>query len=1302
MKRSVRFLLFFLSVVLLGSYLLCAVGAQGMTKREAVDALHELVNKHYAEKTGVSAQTISEVQSVVLGYYGRASLVGCTDTEAVLLYRKGQAAGVLSWIYYTHPEVHPAEGEDAEENAIYSVYVTQRGIVDGKEESELGFFVSDGEGEPAVYACYTRLLDAIYAQRIRGLRQGAGESEAALAMLDNAVACLLGGEGAVEDTENPTPSYADEDAENYRVYFEKVRQAVVRQRERDAAAEQLLAAYNALFAPDAPYVSLGEIDNGAVADFCEGLRSAETVAQMNGLLLRALNGESADTEAGSGERAGLLAQAADGCSAYTKQYLGGTLSVRVSSVVASATSAGRIAELAESCFGGAYRLGLAKAQAKDTLAERADAMSELPQAQRDTLAELLSEYNAASGCFDRCETVEAVTAQSERAACRLAWLAEYLAALADMETVIADFPSAGLSEVRTAYARRLRLLYDEVAHAIGEGEERDLSESRRALMVLITEAEAQAYRQRHAVFGEDGYVADGIAEAALAAALGDADKLSAEAQALLSDSLTDALGAYKACLAKTVAQMIPSDAVYAEWQKLATGVRHTLCERLSALLPNGDADTPYAEWLASADSILGKAEAAGRVLAVYREKLGGGFDLRRTDMNEVAVEATNGILQTVDGDEEEIAEEAVSRLEQLADLALSERAAQAQAAIGAQAERLAQTIGGYRYLSRADREAFLTELAELRRESEERIAAAEAVGAVVLAEREGTEALARLAERVGEKEMAACVSFVKQALRDSYTESDYSAERLLAIRDVTDACKEALAGAKDVAECEALLADALAAIEAIPNLLEDALSAGEARLKEVYERLLLRQALYSEEKLAELHGLYTDTLAKIRSMSEVADALALTEAVEAAVSAMAALPISRVVTDDGIFTDTDKPALPDGYDPGVSGYFGEIACENGLPSDVSLTVTCTTDTDIAETLKAAAKARKIYLADGSAVSAEVWKLLKNCYVSAAMSIRPSRELTTSGGLYRVSLLLPERVMASAVIGVVFVREDGSAEFFPITSEDGVLRFDTSHFSNFYLVSESSVNLVPWIVLLCVIIFCEALALLLLWVRKARRERQSAVSVCAVLPMGVLTVYRPAGGVAVLWWLGALAVLLGGCLAWVIARDVRTRRVADGESEADCEPIGEEPDEMKEKTEPVSVPVCEPLGEVTAQEADCLMSDREAKEELSERTEGFFGDEEYRGCKKAEVNIDTISQTFPAGAVVTLNSLKEKKLVPPSTGFVKILARGTLDKPLTVVAQDFSTAALKMILLTGGRAVVAEPSPERRRRVPEGK
>ena len=74
-----------------------------------------------------------------------------------------------------------------------------------------------------------------------------------------------------------------------------------------------------------------------------------------------------------------------------------------------------------------------------------------------------------------------------------------------------------------------------------------------------------------------------------------------------------------------------------------------------------------------------------------------------------------------------------------------------------------------------------------------------------------------------------------------------------------------------------------------------------------------------------------------------------------------------------------------------------------------------------------------------------------------------------------------------------------------------------------------------------------------------------------------------------------------------------------------------------------------------------------------------------------VNVDTLSQNFPSGGEVTLAALTEKKLVPQGTTYVKVLARGMLDKPLRVHADDFSLDAVKMIVVTGGQAITPERS-----------
>ncbi len=70
-----------------------------------------------------------------------------------------------------------------------------------------------------------------------------------------------------------------------------------------------------------------------------------------------------------------------------------------------------------------------------------------------------------------------------------------------------------------------------------------------------------------------------------------------------------------------------------------------------------------------------------------------------------------------------------------------------------------------------------------------------------------------------------------------------------------------------------------------------------------------------------------------------------------------------------------------------------------------------------------------------------------------------------------------------------------------------------------------------------------------------------------------------------------------------------------------------------------------------------------------------------------VNIDMLSRYFEDGETVTLEEIKNRvpKTEKNLTG-IKVLARGALDKKLTVIADNFSIEAAKMILLTGGTAV----------------
>ena len=125
--------------------------------------------------------------------------------------------------------------------------------------------------------------------------------------------------------------------------------------------------------------------------------------------------------------------------------------------------------------------------------------------------------------------------------------------------------------------------------------------------------------------------------------------------------------------------------------------------------------------------------------------------------------------------------------------------------------------------------------------------------------------------------------------------------------------------------------------------------------------------------------------------------------------------------------------------------------------------------------------------------------------------------------------------------------------------------------------------------------------------------------------------------------------------------------------AEAEPeVIEEPVEEVEEDEGISV-----------QDASDKMSDEEAKASVEVE---IITKPVRKGGKSAIVNIQSLSKNYSAGEVVNLESLREKNLIAKNVVYVKILAKGSLNKALTVEADDFSLEAVKMIVLTGGRAI----------------
>lgn len=104
--------------------------------------------------------------------------------------------------------------------------------------------------------------------------------------------------------------------------------------------------------------------------------------------------------------------------------------------------------------------------------------------------------------------------------------------------------------------------------------------------------------------------------------------------------------------------------------------------------------------------------------------------------------------------------------------------------------------------------------------------------------------------------------------------------------------------------------------------------------------------------------------------------------------------------------------------------------------------------------------------------------------------------------------------------------------------------------------------------------------------------------------------------------------------------------------------------------------------ISAGEADKILQDEQAAMFIIKKKRAAV----IQKKEKDIVNIDTISAKFSANDTVSLKALKEKTLIDKDVNYIKILARGALDKPLTIEANDFSIEAVKMIVLTGGKVI----------------
>ena len=178
----------------------------------------------------------------------------------------------------------------------------------------------------------------------------------------------------------------------------------------------------------------------------------------------------------------------------------------------------------------------------------------------------------------------------------------------------------------------------------------------------------------------------------------------------------------------------------------------------------------------------------------------------------------------------------------------------------------------------------------------------------------------------------------------------------------------------------------------------------------------------------------------------------------------------------------------------------------------------------------------------------------------------------------------------------------------------------------------------------------------------------------------------ASGIVLIVFLLAVVVILA-VLGLYIAFSRMEKRTSVATSQVEAvqksESLAKTHSAQKEikKASPIIEPPLETLLAVDETYANSLISDLVAKSLIGEEEEVIETD----GKRRYILNLDTISDNFAAGETVNINDFKKKGLLPDDAKYVKILARGVIDKPINISANSFSLPAVKMIALTGGTA-----------------
>ncbi len=531
---------------------------------------------------------------------------------------------------------------------------------------------------------------------------------------------------------------------------------------------------------------------------------------------------------------------------------------------------------------------------------------------------------------------------------------------------------------------------------------------------------------------------------------------------------------------------------------------------------------------------------------------------------------------------------------------------------------------------------------------------------------------------------------------------NYSVENYNLLRQAISDWSKKINASKSMSECNAVFEAAQLELGEINTLLDDAKDSALSALYALFTKCNSEAKLYSKDNLDKIEKLYAAAVEEISAICDFSSISKISELLNKALSSM------NSINKDILFSSADAHAIntsgtkyPTDHSFIFGGYWGSITAQNGLPSNAVFSITSPKSpselSNIERIIHAAAKKDKI----SGSISNDTLKLLKKCVVSAELDISLSL-LADNASTYSIKMLLPEELSNENIMGIVFIDENKNVEFYNCISQNSLISFELSHFSNYYIVSENTINLIPLIIFLIILLSLELIALAtivaLRFYRKRKEDESTMFPLLSAFAPNLISPFvpsalrvKPDNGVGLTLLLAGAVIAIGCALAFFAKlelKDMRAKKEVPHTIKKGCyKELAQKQQIRLPKHQAVAALSAVNVANSTSDDFTPAYDDIDIEEEIYEDNEIIDESTVSDNYKhRAEINIDSIAEQFEAGDLVNLELLKKKRLVNKRTDYVKILARGSLTKPLVIEAQDFSHAAEEMLRAVGGEAI----------------